>query len=256
MTTGSSPLARGESDQRQAGPRRMGLIPARAGRISRSRARSRPQWAHPRSRGANYETKGGGRWWPGSSPLARGESPRDRVYVTVPRLIPARAGRIQQRTQRHQPSTAHPRSRGANMCSSGTLSLCRGSSPLARGESVTDNAGAGVFRLIPARAGRISIDTRADTKPTAHPRSRGANFPEAAVDMIPAGSSPLARGECHLRCRGRPSGGLIPARAGRITVSTAARNVHPAHPRSRGANLILDLGDVCGTGSSPLARGE
>ena len=74
MRSGSSPLARGTWEAVRRGVANPRLIPARAGNMSRTRARLRRASAHPRSRGEHFvftEPKSGAL---GSSPLARGTS--------------------------------------------------------------------------------------------------------------------------------------------------------------------------------------
>ncbi len=69
---GSSPLARGGHRASATCSPSSGLIPARAGRTSRTCVRRRSRGAHPRSRGADGERQSNGRPTTGSSPLARG----------------------------------------------------------------------------------------------------------------------------------------------------------------------------------------
>ena len=70
------------------------------------------------------------------------------------------------------------------------------------------------------------------------------------------GSSPLTRGK---HCRGRGSAfpaGLIPAHAGKTSELSFASGGRPAHPRSRGENLITTSAAGIRPGSSPLTRGK
>jgi len=130
-----------------------------------------------------------------------------------------------------------------------------GSSPLARG-GLRHLVGPLVpLGLIPARAGRTSTARPSSRRPTAHPRSRGADKTGLADSAERAGSSPLARGGPLQH--GRPVRGirLIPARAGRTCRSSTKTCVTPAHPRSRGADSIFFSACSVSAGSSPLARG-
>ena len=91
--TGSSPLTRGKPRRRPRSRQRPGLIPAHAGKTTRTCARFPSPWAHPRSRGENIVSTDQPRRGPGSSPLTRGKPrrrPRDRRRVG---LIPAHAGK-------------------------------------------------------------------------------------------------------------------------------------------------------------------
>ena len=97
---GSSPLARGTFRRLQPRRPRQRLIPARAGNISRPRRAPIAPAAHPRSRGEHQPC-----WWPppipsGSSPLARGTSSVLLTCKLENRLIPARAGNIQDQDTR------------------------------------------------------------------------------------------------------------------------------------------------------------
>ena len=130
---GSSPLARGgrgESDSHESAPR---LIPARARRTPSCPTSSARRGAHPRSRGADVAGGEGDQQVAGSSPLARGGRPRTVRRRPTRRLIPARAGRTRSAPPTRTPSTAHPRSRGADRLTTRRSVTGCGSSPLARG---------------------------------------------------------------------------------------------------------------------------
>ena len=51
------------------------------------------------------------------------------------------------------------------------------------------------------------------------------------------GSSPLTRGKPSLTCPERTNERLIPAHAGKTTLSSLTSSLTRAHPRSRGENL-------------------
>ena len=71
-----------------------------------------------------------------------------------------------------------------------------------------------------------------------------------------AGSSPLTRGKHDLRDRLSPEDRLIPAHAGK-TVNTVKPTISvPAHPRSRGENIVAPYWVGTMRGSSPLTRGK
>ena len=155
--TGSSPLARGTSPhpRRPCPPGR--LIPARAGNIRRAVLSAGGLQAHPRSRGEHGFTAGTSHRGRGSSPLARGTYTKKAHEVEGNRLIPARAGNIHVASLTRPVVPAHPRSRGEH---AGILkSMCErhGSSPLARGTFLGFVVCSAVCRLIPARAGNISV---------------------------------------------------------------------------------------------------
>ena len=90
---GSSPLTRGKPSARASSSTTWRLIPAHAGKTSRTCAWCQPPWAHPRSRGENRGSYGRGQQAPGASPLTRGKLiSRDRETPDRGR-IPAHAGK-------------------------------------------------------------------------------------------------------------------------------------------------------------------
>ena len=91
---GSSPLTRGKRARRSASVRQRRLIPAHAGKTSRSTIPTAACAAHPRSRGENFHDLRHTGLTIGSSPLTRGKRLGGRGYATG--------------------GMAHPRSRGEN----------------------------------------------------------------------------------------------------------------------------------------------
>ncbi len=253
---GSSPLTRGKLDDVQRGPVGPRLIPAHAGKtlpVSPRRSRTR---AHPRSHGENMGLPIGYVSTPGSSPLTRGKRASGWHGASCGGLIPAHAGKTDQRGARGSTRAAHPRSRGENGRCSLSFSLLRGSSPLTRGKRglvVACEVGA---RLIPAHAGKTPYGTTPHLQSGAHPRSRGENSASALAFSRPHGSSPLTRGKLPRELVDVLSEGLIPAHAGK----TRRPRPHPcqdaAHPRSRGENSTEGVSMSAVTGSSPLTRGK
>ena len=132
--SGSSPLTRGKHQGGGLGCRRLGLIPAHAGKTERD----------PYS----DETLSG------SSPLTRGKPPRSPSRVRVMGLIPAHAGKTLVADDMHFSVPAHPRSRGENHIECVAAVQFGGSSPLTRGkrDPAADRTNRG--RLIPAHAGK------------------------------------------------------------------------------------------------------
>ena len=131
---GSSPLTRGKRDVGGVGTGGGGLIPAHAGKTPRT-AGCPGRWrAHPRSRGENISTVTGGIKSAGSSPLTRGKPDSAVITALTTRLIPAHAGKTLMTATTSPGFTAHPRSRGENLITSGTYDGNLGSSPLTRGK--------------------------------------------------------------------------------------------------------------------------
>ena len=134
---GSSPLTRGKPGSWHSRRKRIGLIPAHAGKTLSSLPGSAARRAHPRSRGENTFTYRQGRDVPGSSPLTRGKHRGTRHLTMWIGLIPAHAGKTKRAGSRGTRPRAHPRSRGENFISIPHYVLRVGSSPLTRGKPVT-----------------------------------------------------------------------------------------------------------------------
>ena len=110
--------------------------------------------------------------------------------------------------------------------------------------------------LIPAHAGKTTAKTPSWRSGRAHPRSRGENSRMRSKTWPFAGSSPLTRGK-RLASSARASWArLIPAHAGKTGGCARRSPGWPAHPRSRGENLLDVWGDAEALGSSPLTRGK
>ena len=90
----------------------------------------------------------------------------------------------------------------------------------------------------------------------AHPRSRGENSPRGLPPIPSRGSSPLTRGKPLAGLNSPYVQRLIPAHAGKTTISGLDRHYCRAHPRSRGENGRRRRGILGHEGSSPLTRGK
>ena len=198
-TRGSSPLTRGKQ-RRLARPRHPHrLIPAHAGKTTRPSGGAQVSWAHPRSRGENVTAAKPQKGGAGSSPLTRGKLDHLPRHRRKRRLIPAHAGKTSPDRGRPRWCAAHPRSRGENFQSWVCSFPAPGSSPLTRGKRKSRTAWDPPVRLIPAHAGKTHAVARCSDSWSAHPRSRGENFPDLDVATAVAGSSPLTRGKPDLR---------------------------------------------------------
>ena len=152
---GSSPLTRGKQVGGGAGLPACGLIPAHAGKTSRSRVARMSPRAHPRSRGENLVKSGH-------------EGGRDG-------LIPAHAGKTPSSASKRSAAPAHPRSRGENPREFRVLVFGFGSSPLTRGKPDVAVMMSWSQGLIPAHAGKTPGAANEWSRRGAHPRSRGEN---------------------------------------------------------------------------------
>ena len=212
---GSSPLTRGKPVPGPGVVLRVRLIPAHAGKTFAMPRQPWPVTAHPRSRGENIVSAIWAKMFAGSSPLTRGKR-RDQVTPhTGSGLIPAHAGKTGDDAGKHERAGAHPRSRGENHIATYLARYSGGSSPLTRGKPDSMRAVPGIWRLIPAHAGKTVQGSDPFPPSAAHPRSRGENTRASGASPQSAGSSPLTRGKQHEADAAATSGRLIPAHAGK-----------------------------------------
>ena len=155
---GSSPLTRGKRAATRTRRRRVGLIPAHAGKTSQLWEMKTAAAAHPRSRGENVIGVSGSVCVRGSSPLTRGKLRRHDRRRRRQRLIPAHAGKTKDALAAVKGTAAHPRSRGENLHEGGDDGRERGSSPLTRGKPCLRRGMPCAGRLIPAHAGKTNQD--------------------------------------------------------------------------------------------------
>ena len=191
----------------------------------------------------------------GSSPLARGTFFIFGLILSLLRLIPARAGNMILPTGKYARAAAHPRSRGEHSERRSIKVMPCGSSPLARGTYTGGDDISQCARLIPARAGNITVRRYSARICAAHPRSRGEHLILSSLASCESGSSPLARGTWSKRSACVISCWLIPARAGNMVSYFVANEWTSAHPRSRGEHRKTEPIMSVTVGSSPLARG-
>ena len=212
---GSSPLTRGKREG--PGPLwgRGRLIPAHAGKTSRTGPPGLSGAAHPRSRGENSLDGLVVDLATGSSPLTRGKLTARSCTSFGTGLIPAHAGNTDLEAAGQPIVTAHPRSRGENDDAAGARRLRHGSSPLTRGKPGSSSGRRRRSRLIPAHAGKTCHTRKRQCLAWAHPRSRGENPNSRRRWACSRGSSPLTRGKRRDGTRRPPRARLIPAHAGK-----------------------------------------
>ena len=175
LTDGSSPLTRGKRTRCHSQRTRRRLIPAHAGKTSRTSPTKQASRAHPRSRGENDVRCPHRRNRRGSSPLTRGKLTVAPCIEADLRLIPAHAGKTRRQNPSAQGLEAHPRSRGENRPADRLSLQAHGSSPLTRGKLRGDSLSSAMIGLIPAHAGKTGSHRRTGQMCRAHPRSRGEN---------------------------------------------------------------------------------
>ena len=152
----------------------------------------------------------------GSSPRVRGKPGHASRAGQRDGLIPARAGKTRRSRRIDGPRP--------------------GSSPRVRGKPrrsccSMDNRG-----LIPARAGKTGSFVAVSITPKAHPRACGENPRRTVTLSAIRGSSPRVRGKHKDRKTGKPTIGLIPARAGKTGRHWPLVVLFQAHPRACGEN--------------------
>ena len=253
---GSSPLTRGKQASPRSSRKKIGLIPAHAGKTRRGALSALCLPDHPRSRGENVTTVIASPGSPGSSPLTRGKQCEAPGLHEDAGIIPAHAGKTSP-TYNATPTTwAHPHSRGENTISSTEPITLGGSSPLTRGKPHRDRVLGHEGGLIPTHTRKTSCPDSSPSPTRAHPRSRGENASNFYVPFQSQGSSPLTRGKPGDRASDRLPRRLIPAHAGKTVRFRRLLARSRAHPRSRGENAMYSRARSPSTGSSPLTRGK
>ena len=131
-----------------------------------------------------------------------------------------------------------------------------GTSPRARGKHSDANNQRGIYRNIPACAGKTHAEVLLSALIPEHPRVRGENYGCAVHDPHHRGTSPRARGKHNCFDRPLVSNRNIPACAGKT-----GRHGRPAvrlqeHPRVRGENYPPPHHRRRWCGTSPRARGK
>ena len=171
-----------------------------------------------------------------------GNSRNDPTAAFPEDSIPAHAGKTPSASMTSAYSPAHPRSRGENRFAGFRFGRARGSSPLTRGKQTELLGHAVRRRLIPAHAGKTGRPQGRATVRAAHPRSRGENARIASLRRRLDGSSPLTRGKHSHTARAPALHGLIPAHAGKTSITRMFAALVRAHPRSRGENRVWGRG--------------
>ncbi len=256
LSVGSSPRGRGK--QRRAGVGVIGLrlIPARAGKTLAAAVAAARKRAHPRAGGENLvlavvELLAGG-----SSPRGRGKRTRSRKTLGRQRLIPARAGKTRSTPTDPWSCQAHPRAGGENDATDKFKNTLSGPSPRVRGKLQGHGPHEVLRRLIPARAGKTVACGTAPRCSPAHPRAGGENL-SAWLQMVSGlGSSPRGRGKPPKDLQPLAGVRLIPARAGKTSMSMGVTFRSRAHPRAGGENFEMTRASLAPPGSSPRGRGK
>ena len=215
-TAGSSPRVRGKPLRRRVVGRRVGLIPACAGKTACGRTPAGVTGAHPRVCGENSSPRSSRLADSGSSPRVRGKRERASRQLFF--------------------STAHPRVCGENRRWNFAQARLRGSSPRVRGKPPLRPPDVGGVGLIPACAGKTRPAKTSPRTSRAHPRVCGENRIMGVPRTRVAGSSPRVRGKRVLAHAHLLSRWLIPACAGKTPTDPFYGEWSRAHPRVCGEN--------------------
>ena len=213
--SGPSPLVRGNHAYAVEAARRVGSIPARAGKPPPTPAAWQHPRVHPRSCG---ETDAAGvvvAGSPGPSPLVRGNQRRRCCASASWGSIPARAGKPIDSSIVSDTLRVHPRSCGETVEMQLAHHPAPGPSPLVRGNLATAAASRGTAGSIPARAGKPQRGSGSERLTWVHPRSCGETRICIVPDDAREGPSPLVRGNRFLARFHYRSLRSIPARAGK-----------------------------------------
>ena len=132
----------------------------------------------------------------------------------------------------------------------------RGSSPRVRGKLSRGFTDLGQRGLIPACAGKTWLAGKKRHEKGAHPRVCGENQAATTPALPTPGSSPRVRGKPNIRAEAARRGRLIPACAGKTTISAVFSGFDRAHPRVCGENRAWPQSFFTLHGSSPRVRGK
>ena len=172
---GSSPRVRGKHMDIAMLCGSIRIIPARAGQTRGRTAAANWHTDHPRACGANWSTATCSASACGSSPRVRGKPPVPVDEISLPRIIPARAGQTTSERLVGMAVLDHPRACGANSQIPSVAPRSSGSSPRVRGKQPYAHVNVRRLRIIPARAGQTESPTRYALRSADHPRACGAN---------------------------------------------------------------------------------
>ncbi len=196
---GLSPLARGTPLATEIPIYIPRFIPAGAGNTFLPASMRVLNSVYPRWRGEHHPLSCRGRGFDGLSPLARGTRGCFLDVRAYRRFIPAGAGNTTAFPVRHSFLPVYPRWRGEHGRGQMLTGRPTGLSPLARGTHEQVLIGKEQERFIPAGAGNTPMRSMSKVSTTVYPRWRGEHFCGRAVQRLPSGLSPLARGTLQQR---------------------------------------------------------
>ena len=191
---GLSPLARGHQPLRDTIEANRGSIPACAGAPGGDEKDEQQTTVYPRLRGGTENVDTSTPAGRGLSPLARGHLLDRRRAARVRGSIPACAGAPGSARDALGVVKVYPRLRGGTFRHSCAVPKRQGLSPLARGHRLRFTDPVFHRRSIPACAGAPPRASASFGGGRVYPRLRGGTCVDAALERLPDGLSPLARG--------------------------------------------------------------
>ena len=212
--------------------------------------------AHPRVCGENRSVASRASAERGSSPRVRGKQLHGLLGGSSSGLIPACAGKTSRAAATWTSRPAHPRVCGENAPCPDLPVIGAGSSPRVRGKRDVSFLFPAVKGLIPACAGKTLWSSSHSLSYRAHPRVCGENWVWCWSLFWVWGSSPRVRGKRLASCCMSVNTGLIPACAGKTTLTQVNAGNKRAHPRVCGENRSRRVGKEYSRGSSPRVRGK
>ncbi len=211
---------------------------------------------HPRTRGADAQAAGVVATVRGPPPHTRGRRRDGRGDRPGHRTTPAHAGPTAAGLRNPVLLGDHPRTRGADPQPGRLRQECEGPPPHTRGRrdpSGSQNAREGTT---PAHAGPTGTRSRRAGRSRDHPRTRGADHWKTSSLMNPRGPPPHTRGRRPQHDVPLDQLGTTPAHAGPTCRTTAPRRLRVDHPRTRGADPVLEELLFTLLGPPPHTRGR
>ncbi len=250
-----SPRVRGCSPGYEGDPRRLAVVPARAGLFPEPIQPDRQRCSGPRACGAvpvSHAKWALFDWW---SPRVRGCS---RVHVQQPvggLVVPARAGLFPGQRVLRGSGVRGPRACGAVPQNVQSAVVGSAWSPRVRGCSPIGLRVDQALVVVPARAGLFPTAPRRCQPPERGPRACGAVPGQAGAGELSGWWSPRVRGCSRYIARAREADGVVPARAGLFPRHRASDRRPLGGPRACGAVPLHMPTLVTRLSWSPRVRG-
>ena len=214
-------------------------IPAHAGKTPSRPVPIDRTPEHPRACGENNFAQFLQSINAGTSPRMRGKQTCGQLRNTLPRNIPAHAGKTHIAPKRRTATPEHPRACGENLKQCRTGFRNPGTSPRMRGKPRPLKSVWPSRRNIPAHAGKTFTGYSINQKFEEHPRACGENPWWLPHQPFLSGTSP--------RMRGKLAGGVgflsearnIPAHAGKTLPLHRGGQGAEEHPRACGENVSI-----------------